>query len=172
MRFVFLSLLLALSTTFAKSVSAFCYAEAGSRYGVSPRLLQAIAQGESNFNPVAVNQNTNGSYDFGLMQINSSWAPTLRRMGISWESLADPCTNVMGGAWVLSRCIREFGNTWSAVGCYNSRTPSRRDRYAARIARIVEREPFRQSGESSGVQVAAITGMTTPWEEAFGHAPR
>ena len=172
MRFVILSLLLALSTTFAKSVSAFCYAEAGGRYGVSPPLLQAISQGESNFNPVAVNQNTNGSYDFGLMQINSSWEPTLHRMGIAWESLADPCTNVMVGAWVLAHCVRKYGNTWSAVGCYNSRTPSRRDRYAARIARIVSREQFRQSGESSGVQVAALTRMTTPWEEAFGHAPR
>ena len=171
MHFVILSLLLALSTTFAKSVSAFCYAEAGSRYGVSPRLLQAIAQGESNFNPVAVNQNTNGSYDYGLMQINSSWEPALRRMGIAWESLADPCTNVMVGAWVLAHCIREFGNTWPAVGCYNSRTPSRRERYAARIARIVSREQYRQPVEASGVQVAAITRMTTPWEVAFGHAP-
>ena len=172
MHFVILSLLLALSSIFTKSVSAFCYAEAGSRYGVSPRLLQAISQGESNFNPVAVNQNTNGSYDFGLMQINSSWEPTLRRMGIAWESLADPCTNVMVGAWILAHCVREYGNTWSAVGCYNSRTPSRRDRYAARIARIVDRERFRHPVETSGVQVAAITWMTTPWEEAFGYAPR
>ena len=172
MRFVFLSLLLALATTFAKSVSAFCYAEAGGRYGVSPRLLQAISQGESNFNPVAVNQNTNGSYDFGLMQINSSWEPTLRRMGIAWESLADPCTNVMVGAWVLAHCVRKYGNTWSAVGCYNSRTPSRRDRYAAHIARIVDRERFHHPGKASGVQVAAISWMTTPWEEAFSHAPR
>ena len=109
MRFVILSLLLALSTTFAKTVSAFCYAEAGSRYGVSPRLLQAISQGESNFNPVAVNQNTNGSYDFGLMQINSSWEPTLRRMGIAWESLADPCTRSNWNCRNVARCWRRNG---------------------------------------------------------------
>lgn len=59
-------------------------------YGISPRLLWSISKGESNFNPLAVNHNTNGSYDFGLMQINSSWAPTLRKMGLPWESLADP----------------------------------------------------------------------------------
>lgn len=49
---------------------------------------------------------TNGSDDYGLMQINSYWEPTLRRMGIPWDSLADPCTNVTVGAWVLSQCFQ------------------------------------------------------------------
>lgn len=79
---------------------AFCFEEAGTMYGIAPRLLWSICKGESNFNPAAVNYNSNGSYDFGLMQINSSWAPTLRKKGISWEALADPCTNVKVGAWL------------------------------------------------------------------------
>jgi soluble lytic murein transglycosylase-like protein len=172
MRFIILSLLLGLSATVVESASAFCYEEAGNRYGVSPRLLHAISKGESNFNPFAVNHNTNGSYDFGLMQINSSWEPTLRRMGIPWESLADPCTNVMVGAWVLSQCIQDYGYTWSAVGCYNSRTPSKRDRYAALIARIVDRKLAHQPNVTSGEQVADIANTTTLWEEAFGNAAR
>ena len=172
MRFVILSLLLGLSTTFVESPHAFCYEEAGNRYGVSPRLLHAISKGESNFNPFAINHNTNSSYDFGLMQINSSWEPTLRRMGIRWDSLSDPCTNVMVGAWVLSQCIQEYGYTWSAVGCYNSRTHSKRDRYAARIARIVYQELVRQPNVPSGEQVVAITHTTSPWEEAFANASR
>ena len=100
------------------------------------------------------------------MQINSSWEPTLRKLGIPWGTLADPCTNVMVGAWVLSQCIRDYGYTWPAVGCYNSRTPSKRDRYAARIARIVRQEQPHQRVE----QIAAITDTSkvTPWEEAFG----
>jgi len=80
------------------TASAFCYEEAGTMYGISPLLLWTISKGESNFNPAAVNHNTNGSFDFGLMQINSSWAPSLRRIGIPWEALADPCTNVKVGA--------------------------------------------------------------------------
>ena len=172
MRFIILSLLLGLSTTFVEAASAFCYEEAGNRYGISPRLLHAISKGESNFNPVAINHNANGSYDFGLMQINSSWEPTLRRMGIPWESLADPCTNVMVGAWVLSHCIQDYGYTWSAVGCYNSRTPSKRDRYAARIARIVDREVTQQPNVPNGKQVAAITQVNSPWEEVFANAAR
>ncbi len=172
MRLATLILLLGMSAVSARPADAFCYEEAGYRYGISPRLLHAISKGESNFNPFAVNHNSNGSYDYGLMQINSSWEPMLRKVGISWDSLADPCTNVMVGAWVLSQCIRDYGYTWPAVGCYNSRTPSKRDRYAARIARIIGREQSRQPNIQVGSQVAAITHVTTPWEEAFNNASR
>ena len=170
MRLAILLLLLGVQAVSMEAALGFCFDEAGIRYGISPHLLYAISKGESSFNPIAINYNTNGSYDFGLMQINSSWEPTLRRMGISWDSLADPCTNVMVGAWVLSHCIRDYGYTWSAVGCYNSRTPSKRDRYAARIARIVDRELAYQPNVPSSEQVAAITHMTSPWEEVFANA--
>ena len=166
MRFATLAFLLCISVGSSNPASAFCFEEAGNRYGISPNLLYAISKGESSFNPIAINYNTNGSYDYGLMQINSSWEPTLRKLGIPWGTLADPCTNVMVGAWVLSQCIRDYGYTWPAVGCYNSRTPSKRDRYAAKIARIVRQEQSNQRVE----QVAAITvsSKVTPWEETFG----
>ncbi|MDD2900087.1 MAG: lytic transglycosylase domain-containing protein [Desulfuromonadaceae bacterium] len=166
MRLTTLILLMGMFAVSTRPADAFCYEEAGNRYGISPNLLYAISKGESSFNPIAINYNTNGSYDFGLMQINSSWEPTLRKLGIPWGTLADPCTNVMVGAWVLSQCIRDYGYTWPAVGCYNSRTPSKRDRYAARIARIVSQErPLRRIE-----QLASITSVSkmTPWEEAFG----
>lgn len=161
-----LLLLLGVSATFVESAESFCYQEAGASYGISPTLLHAISQIESNFNPVAINYNTNGSYDFGLMQINSSWEPTLRKLGVPWNSLANPCTNVMVGAWVLSQCIRDYGYTWPAIGCYNSRTPFKRDRYSARIARIVRQKQPHQRFE----QIATITDTSkvTPWEAAIG----
>jgi soluble lytic murein transglycosylase-like protein len=167
LRLIFLSALSANGTA-----HAFCYEEAGAMYGIAPRLLWTISKGESNFNPAAVNHNTNGSYDFGLMQINSSWAPTLRKRGISWEALADPCTNVKVGAWVLAQCVRDYGYTWSAVGCYNSRTPSKRDRYAARIARLLSREQmaFQQPlQEQRQPSTANGPSEESPWETVFGH---
>lgn len=172
MRYVIILMLLSLPVTFVEPADSFCYAEAGSRYGISPNLLYAISKGESSFNPVAINYNSNGSYDYGLMQINSSWEPKLRKLGVPWDSLADPCTNVMVGAWVLSQCIQDYGYTWSAVGCYNSRTPSKRDQYAARIARIIDMEQLRQPNVQVSSQVATITHVTTPWEEAFNNASR
>jgi len=166
MRLATLILLLGMSAVPARPANAFCYEEAGARYGISPQILHAISKGESSFNPVAINNNTNGSYDYGLMQINSSWESTLRKLGIPWETLADPCTNVMVGAWVLSQCVRDYGYTWPAVGCYNSRTPSKRDQYSAKIARIISEEQPHQRFE----QIAIITDTSkeTPWEKAFG----
>lgn len=168
MRFATLFFLLSFFVVSSKPAAAFCFEEAGNRYGISPHLLYAISKGESSFNPLAINYNTNGTYDYGLMQINSSWEPTLRKFGISWNNLADPCTNVMVGAWVLSQCIRDYGYTWPAVGCYNSRTPSKRDRYAARVARIVRHEQLRVQT----VQVASAINVGTPWIETFGHEHR
>jgi len=168
MRFATLVFLLCISVGSSNPASAFCFEEAGNRYGISPQLLYAISKGESSFNPLAINYNTNGTYDYGLMQINSSWEPALRRLGISWNYLADPCTNVMVGAWVLSQCIQDYGYTWPAVGCYNSRTPSKRDRYAARVARIIKHEQSRPQS----VQVASANNFATPWEEAFGREHR
>ncbi|MBT0663071.1 lytic transglycosylase domain-containing protein [Geobacter pelophilus] len=170
MHFAILILLLGVNAFSTEAAFGFCYEEAGNRYGISPHLLYAISKGESNFNPFAVNHNANGSYDYGLMQINSSWEPALRKLGIPWNTLADPCTNVMVGSWVLSQCIRDYGYTWLAVGCYNSRTPSKRDRYAARIASIVIQEQAHLRVE----QIASITNVSkmTPWEEAFGNSSR
>ncbi len=119
---------------------AFCFQHAGLRYGISPHLLKAIAKAESNLNPIAMNHNSNGTVDVGLMQINSIWADQL---GPTWDRLSDPCTNVMVGAWILSRCIKDYGSSWQAVGCYHSRTPAKRDAYAARIAQIYKAETQR-----------------------------
>ena len=114
---------------------ASCFQEAGQQYGVSPDLLRAIAKAESNLNPSATNYNNNGTVDIGLMQINSIWA---NQLGSTWDYLFDPCTNVMAGAWILSQCIHDYGYNWQAVGCYHSRTPARRDAYAAKIAHILK----------------------------------
>ena len=167
-----LSLLLGITVASSGTAEAFCFDEAGTMYGISPLLLRIISKGESNFNPVALNYNANGSYDFGLMQINSSWAPTLKKMGISWNTLADPCTNVKVGAWVLAQCVSDYGYTWPAVGCYNSRTPSKRDRYASRIARLIDKQISLQQPQQEKVTTANRSLKESPWEAIFGHAPR
>jgi len=105
-----------------------CFDEAGTDYGINPRILRAIAKVESNYNPRAVNWNRNGTYDFGIMQINSNWSYTLGRDW--WNTLGDPCSNIKGGAMILSNCMKKYGYSWEAIGCYNSQTPSKRDRYA------------------------------------------
>lgn len=131
---------------------AFCFDEAAQEYGISPRLLQSIARIESNFNPSAINRNSNGSRDLGLMQINSSWIKTLELD--SQELLHNPCYNVMTGARILKKCMDRHGYTWEAVGCYNAANTSYRMRYSWKIFRELQREPrgeasLRSSGDSS-----------------------
>ena len=93
---------------------------AGERYGIPPALLKAIAQVESSLDPQAVNHNKNGSYDFGLMQINTYWQKTL---GDYWNEIADPCYNVIVGAWILRQCFDRYGYSWDSVACYNIGKP-------------------------------------------------
>jgi soluble lytic murein transglycosylase-like protein len=112
-----------------------CFEEAGVLYGISPLLLRGIALNESAFDPVAVNWNRNGSYDFGVMQINSFWYRKLGRD--AWLRLADPCYNIHVGAWILAQCVGRHGYNWKAVGCYNSSRPEKRNAYAWRIYRTL-----------------------------------
>ena len=57
----------------------YCITQASEYYQVNPLILWGIARVESNFNPYALNRNSNGSYDVGIMQINSAWIPTLKK---------------------------------------------------------------------------------------------
>jgi len=127
-------LLLAMATTVHGE--EFCFEEAGVAYGINPLILKAIAGVESNYKPRAVNRNSNGTYDFGIMQINSSWGHALGRDW--WNTLGDPCSNIKGGAMILSNCMKKYGYTWEAIGCYNSQTPDKRDRYALTIFRKLQ----------------------------------
>ena len=120
----------------SQHLCAFCFEEAGEKYGVSPQLLWAIAKTESCFNPRAINYNQNGSFDYGIMQVNSSWYRELGRE--RWMRLGDACYNVQVGAWILSRCVQRYGYTWAAVGCYNAFSKDKRAVYANRVYRNLQ----------------------------------
>ena len=112
-----------IALSLAPSLAIACWDEAAQRYGTSPQLLYAMARVESSLNAAAVNNShrkRTGTYDIGLMQINSSHLPTLARHGIQEADLYDPCTNIHVGAWLLAGEFSRHGMTWEAVGAYNA----------------------------------------------------
>lgn len=132
--FIFLFLLIGIKICYAHPLTQ-CMYDAGNKYSVNPEILWAIAKVESSFDANAINKNKNGSYDYGVMQINSIWAKTIGYE--NWSKLSDPCYNIHVGAWILSQCIARNGYNWKAIGCYNSSTPGKREVYANKVYKVL-----------------------------------
>lgn len=133
---------------------------AAAHHGVSADVLRAIADQESSMRPAARNQNTDGTEDLGLMQINSLWFAELARRGVSVAQLLDPCTNIHAGAWILSKQIERFGNTWRAIGAYHSKTPEHNARYAWGVYRRLSRAEKPAAAATATPNTTAL-GTTT-----------
>ena len=122
----------------AQKSGNYCWSSAENTYGVPAKLLVAIAKVETGINPSAVGKkNKDGSYDIGIMQINSGWLPKLSKYNITENDLFKPCTNIMVGAWILSDNIQRLGYNWDAVGAYNAKTNWKRELYAKKVHKAI-----------------------------------
>lgn len=112
-----------------------CWYEAAQKYNLPPDLLYAIAHVESGNRANAIGRNTNGSYDIGVMQINSMHLPMLReKYGIREDDLIkNPCLNVHIGAMILRQSIDKYGWNWRGLGAYNAASDHKRAAYAGRV---------------------------------------
>ncbi len=137
--------------------AATCFDAAALRYNIPSELLRAISEVESAGRWTAVNRNPDGSEDVCAMQINSFWFSRLSRLGIEREHLlAEPCTCVMSGAWILAQEIEASGYSWETVGQYHagrSGPAVRKEAYARRVSRALasaptDAEPPPQNGEA------------------------
>ena len=72
----------------------------GAEFNLPPSLLMAIAQKESDLNPKAVSpNNSNGTRDYGLMQINTS---NFNSLGLDFVNVFDPITNMRAAGKLLA----------------------------------------------------------------------
>ena len=118
-----LPLVAALSLLGSSAVRATCFEEAGKLHRVDPQLLCAIAWVESSGRPSAMNlghMERTGSFDIGLMQVNSSHLGTLSKWRIGKSELSDGCVSAKVGAWILADLYKRHGQNWEAVGAYNA----------------------------------------------------
>lgn len=89
---------------------------------IPSQLLWAIAKTESNFNPSAINKaNDNGTYDIGLMQVNSIHEENLKKLGLTLNDLYDPEINVRYASAYLAKCFKKWGFNYKGLNCYNGR---------------------------------------------------
>lgn len=152
------------------AVSAMCFADASSQYGVPEALLRATATVESRNNPAAIGKNSNGTSDLGIMQINSTWLPTLSKWGITRQALlTNPCINIKVGAWIMSKNIRRHGYNWNAIGAYNvgcqklakNECDKRRSRYSGKIYSALMKENRPALAQAQAETVVREPGIST-----------
>lgn len=120
-----------------KAAAKQCIRLEEQRRGLPEGLLLAIAKTESGLNWRALNRNRDGSYDIGIMQINSRHLPRLQQYGITQENLWNPCVNVSVGAFILHEFVARHGLTWKAVAAYNTGSPDKKPTAARRYAEKV-----------------------------------
>jgi soluble lytic murein transglycosylase-like protein len=148
---------LALVICFIYSAPAFakewdsCYKSYAEFYGVDYRILLSIALVESGNYPYTINLggkaykyndkeaalaalknlDAEGSYDLGLMQVNSAW---FRANDVPFELAFDPCFNIKFGAYILALEIYAArGDLTEAVKRYHSPYKRWQDKYIAKI---------------------------------------
>ena len=133
-----------------------CFVRAGRYHGIDPSWLKAIAHVESKFNPKIISKrNKNGTFDVGMMQINSGWFGTLKRFGIMPGHLMNACTNIYVGAWILSANVRMYCKSWQAIGAYNPGSPTKLRQRSADYASKV-RVAWESLSKPSAGRMAAI----------------
>ncbi len=163
---------------------AFCFEEAGKKYGISPKILMAIAEVESGWNPLALNINRNASVDVGIMQINSIWFDELsRRWGVPKEEvvslLFDPCYNIMVGAEILHRCMKkakgkhsrqsrnsEHDYLYDALRCYNG-SP----KYPPIVLKVLKKYGYIENKSSKKSNPRSDTSDVHTWFRVFRIRP-
>lgn len=91
--------------------------QAANQYGVPPSIALGIASHESKFNPNATHLNTNGTTDYGVMQLNDS---VLQTYGLTPAQAFDPQTNINTAMQLLGGYISKYGNIDTALQAYAS----------------------------------------------------
>jgi soluble lytic murein transglycosylase-like protein len=110
-----------------------CINRAAITYMVPAKVIISVLETENGKNGQA-KLNKNGTFDYGVMQINSIWLKSIEPYGYNMKAIRyNPCANVAVGAWILSQRIAHSENLWEGIGGYHSYTPALNANYQAKI---------------------------------------
>ncbi|MDB5798427.1 MAG: lytic transglycosylase [Paucimonas sp.] len=112
-----------------------CLFQAAADYQVPPAVLYAIRKVEGGTLGKS-NPNTNGTRDYGPMQINTVWIKRFQQNeNLTAEVVASqPCIAIRSAAYVLRFELNRTGaDFWRGVGNYHSKTPERNQAYRQKV---------------------------------------
>lgn len=131
--FFIFSLTVSLEAGLPKSFYSFEreYQSVSNQFGVPILLLKAVTLTENHkFKYDIKRENTNDTFDYGLMQINSLW---LKEFKLSEAQLLNPYFNIQAGGRILSKLIKRHGYNWSSIGRYHSSTLKLKEKWIKRV---------------------------------------
>ncbi len=110
-------------------------------YHLPPRVLPSIQVVEGG-QPGTISRNFNGTGDLGVMQVNSSWVPSIAKWwnmtprSVAERLIQDPCFNIVAAGSIMRLYLDEArGDVVRAVGYYHSHTPERASSYQLKVIR-------------------------------------
>jgi soluble lytic murein transglycosylase-like protein len=125
---------------------AECIMGASRSYQIPTNVLTGIMYVEGGHVGQEVGPNFNGTYDLGLMQVNSLWAPRLAHLwnvdsqtAYNWVRDSG-CVNIYVGAWILKQRIVETGTLHEGIAHYHSSKPDRGAVYANKVVTVIEQK--------------------------------
>lgn len=118
-----------------------CMVASAAFYALPPRVLPAIQAVEGG-HVGTVHGNTDGSEDFGVMQVNTRWIQPIAKVTnltpetVRQRLIYDPCFNIAAAAAIMRTYLNEAGgDLMRAVAYYHSHTPGLGDAYLALVMR-------------------------------------
>jgi hypothetical protein len=121
------------SLLYINDVPIECINQASISYHVPAELIIAVLKTENGRKGLA-KANSNGTFDYGPMQINTIWVNRLQRYGYTKEMLQyNPCINAWVGTWILGQKIASTPNFWRGVAAYHSYTVSENIPYQTKV---------------------------------------
>lgn len=120
-----------------------CVNYSARHFKLNPLVIKSIIKVEGG-KIGTMSRNSNGTYDMGIMQINTIHLPDIKKKypQVSWREVAySPCVNIGIGSWILSQRLREVDSDryWIGVGNYHSKTKKYRDRYLKKLYPIYKK---------------------------------